>query len=249
MEEIEQRRVAQINAMTGSLAGCDCVDCLNRGFFARLDSDGHRISVPCKCMAIRNSLRYIQKSGLADLLQHYTFARWQQKEAWQKQAFRAALEYLENPAGQWFMMTGRPGSGKTHLCTALCGALMERGKPVRYMLWRDVSVKAKAAVNDETAYKALVGPLKTVPVLYIDDLFKAGRDDRGKPKITPGDVNLAFEILNARYNDKRLLTVISSELSVNAMLDIDEGVGSRIRERTREFYIQLGGKVENWRLI
>lgn len=114
----------------------------------------------------------------------------------------------------------------------------------RYMLWRDVSVRAKAAVNDETEYRKLVEPLKRVKALYIDDLLKTGKGQTP----TTGDVNLAFEILNARYNDSRLITILSSEMTVNQILDLDEAVGSRIYERTKGNYVDLTGK-RNWRLM
>ena len=198
-------------------------------------------------METRRSLSAIRRSGLASLLERYTFETWELKEAWHRQALQLAKKYAEDPNGAWFVMTGRPGTGKTHLCTALCGDLMQRGKRVQYMLWRDVSVQAKALVNDGEEYRRIVNPLKTVPVLYIDDLFKAGKDDRGNMKITQGDVNLAFEIINTRYNDSRLLTIISSEKSMGEILSIDEAVGSRIRERVRDNYLTLE-KAANWRL-
>ena len=89
----------------------------------------------------------------------------------------------------------------------------------------------------------MVEPLKRVKVLYIDDLFKTGKGQQP----TTGDVNLAFELINARYNDSRLLTVIASERSINEILDIDEGVGSRIYERAKEYYADLRGR-KNWRM-
>lgn len=111
------------------------------------------------------------------------------------------------------------------------------------MLWRDVSVRAKAAVNDEDAYRKIVEPLKRVRVLYIDDLFKTGKGQQP----TTGDVNLAFEILNARYNDSSKITLLSSELTVDQILAIDEAVGSRIYERSKGWYFDLTGR-NNWRL-
>lgn len=113
----------------------------------------------------------------------------------------------------------------------------------RYMLWRDVSVQAKAVVNDEEAYSKIVEPLKRVTVLYIDDLFKTGRGQAP----TVGDVNLAFEILNARYNDSRKITIISTELPMEELLNIDEAVGGRIYERSKGNYLDFCGR-ENWRL-
>lgn len=111
------------------------------------------------------------------------------------------------------------------------------------MLWRDVSTQAKAVVNDEAEYRRIVTPLKRVKVLYIDDLFKTGKGQNP----TTGDVNLAFEILNARYNDTSKITLLSSELTMPLILNIDEAVGSRIYERSKHWYFDLTGK-QNWRL-
>ena len=81
-------------------------------------------------------------------------------------------------------------------------------------------------------------------VLYIDDMYKTGKGQQP----TVGDVNLAFEIINARYNDTGKVTIISSERTVEEMLDIDEAVGSRIYERSKGNYLNLYGR-ENWRLL
>jgi DNA replication protein DnaC len=245
--EIERKRAEILNREFGSLVGYDCPDCLNRGYFITVDEEGRRASLECKCMETRRSMELMKRSGLSSLLDRYTFDTWQERETWQSHAAKMAKQYVSNPDGRWFMMTGRPGSGKTHMCTALCGDLMRQGLRVQYMLWRDISVQAKAVVNDEDAYKRIVDPLKAVPVLYIDDLFKAGKDDRGSVKITAGDVNLAFEIINTRHNDKSKLTIISSERSMGDILGIDEATGSRIYERTKDFYIPLDG-AKNWRL-
>ena len=65
--------------------------------------------------------------------------------------------------------------------------------------------------------------------------------------MTDADINLAFEILNARYNDPMLRTVISSELPVEKILAIDEAVGGRIVERARGFICKA--PPENYRLL
>lgn len=187
-------------------------------------------------------MRAIEKSGLSELLKRYKMDSWEERSPWQKMLAGMVRRYAERKDG-WFFLAGSPGTGKTHLCTALCGMLMDQGFSVRYMLWRDVSVRAKACVNDKQEYYAIVEPLKRVSVLYIDDLFKMGKGQEP----TAGDVNLAFEILNARYNDPRLLTVLSSELTVEKIMDIDESVGSRIYERSKNYYANTSGR-KNWRL-
>lgn len=242
-DELERAQIDIINSTPGKLTGCDCPACLNRGYTVKLDEQGRRYSERCRCMDKRDSLGRIKRSGLGDLMERYTLDAWEEPEPWQRRAKELAMQYADKPDGGWFCMVGSVGTGKSHLCSALTGRLIERGAEARYMLWRDVSVRAKAVVNEEAEYRALVEPLKRVRVLYIDDLFKVGKG--GAP--TTGDVNLAFEIINYRYTSPKLLTIISSEKTIDEIMDIDEAVSSRIYERSRGYYLPVTG-MKNWRL-
>lgn len=230
----------------------DCPKCLNRGDFAFVDDDGNFQLRECSCMAKREALRNMYISGLSGMLTRYRLDNWQCREPWQRGLLDAVTRYAERPDG-WFVASGTPGTGKTHICTVLCNLLMERGFPVRYMLWRDFAQKAKAVVNDAEAYDELVTPFLRVRVLYVDDFFKAGRTlNRATGKREPmspteGDVNLAWKIINTRYNNPKLLTIISTEMSLGDITGVDEALGSRIVERARDWYCDLRGK-PNWRL-
>ena len=239
-----------MNNQPGQMTGIDCPVCLNKGHTYHADEQGRLVARECSCMVQRRSVKRLEKSGLSDMIQRYTFEAWEVKERWQQQAKDLALRYAEGQTG-WFLAAGNPGSGKTHLCTAICRELLHQGYDTRYMLWRDVAVEAKAVVTCEEDYRRIVGPLKTVRVLFIDDLFKNGREDRDGKRVrkmpTVGDVNLAFEILNSRYNDSRKITIISTEWNAYDLLDIDEAIGSRIYERSKGYYLDFSDK-PNWRL-
>lgn len=238
-----ERQMAELsNRQPGSLTGLDCPLCLNRGYSIIVNSRGDRVAKDCQCMKQRQTLKYLEKSGLAKVLNIYTFDAWESREPWQREFYDMAKDYAEHPSG-WFCAVGRPGTGKTHLCTAICGALLQRGMEVRYLLWRDFSTQAKAIVNDDDAYQELMAPYKRVKVLYLDDLFKT---DKGQEPTT-ADCNLAFELLNTRYADPDKLTIISSERTMGNLLDIDEAIGSRIYERSKAHYVDLSGR-KNWRL-
>lgn len=241
-DEYLRKRAEWENAMQGNLTGYDCPVCKNRGSVTKI-KDGYLVSVECKCMPIRRSMRHIEKSGMKELIERHTLDNFKTPQWWQTVMKQRAVDFLKNGAGRWFAALGSVGAGKTHICTAICGTMLRAGNEVRYMLWRDMSVKLKAAVNDSEEYDRLIGPFKRADVLYIDDLFKTERGG----KISQGDINLAFELLNYRYCNKRLTTVISSELTMNEILSIDEAVGSRICERCGEYCIELEGK-KNWRM-
>ena len=78
-------------------------------------------------------------------------------------------------------------------------------------------------------------------MLYIDDLFK-------QSIISDADVKLAFEIIDYRARNN-LTTVISSELNVNELIEIDEALGGRIIQLTRgNRYIIAKDRNKNYRL-
>ena len=94
--------------------------------------------------------------------------------------------------------------------------------------------------------------LKTVEVLYIDDLFKPIRGANGQ--ITPpsyADIRLAMEIINYRYNNPVLITIISGERTIDELLYLDEALAGRISQLSKEggYCINLAkdGK-KNWRM-
>ena len=117
--------------------------------------------------------------------------------------------------------------------------LLLAGMHVRYMLWRDEIVRIKQGGEE---LQGLLEELKNVQVLYIDDLFKSG-----DLRPTAADINYAFEILNYRYNNPKLLTILSSELTEDELLDVDEAVGGRIYERARAFTVGRS-RDKNYRL-
>lgn len=243
-KEYEQFKVDGLNATEGNRHeedGYHCNICKNKGYVIKLveDEDGsfHQVCSDCKCVEIRNSIMRMKRSGLKDIIKDYTFDKFEDTEPWQKAIKGAAAEYAKNPEG-WFFLGGQSGSGKTHLCTAICREFLLAGKRVRYMLWRDDIVRIKGAVTDSEEYSKVIDQFKTVDVLYIDDLFKTGKTaDNSIQKPTGADINVAFEIINYRYNNPSLLTIISSELTEDELLDIDEAIGGRIYERAKAFTI------------
>ena len=219
------------------LDNVDCPICHNTGCIVTKAPDGTLKASECACMAKRVSIRRLERSGLKDAINRYTFKNYVADTMERKKVLYAAEDFCRNDKG-WFFISGKSGSGKTHICTAICSRMMEQNKNVRYMLWRDETVLLKALTTDCEEYQRQIRPFKSVPVLYIDDFLKGGH--------TEADIRLAFEILNSRYNDSQLRTIISSELTLFEILGIDEAVGGRIYERSKGYVLEAPR--ENWRL-
>ena len=102
----------------------------------------------------------------------------------------------------------------------------------------------KAVVNDEN-YQEMISKYKDAQVLYIDDFFKV----RNGEKPTTGDINLAFEIINHRLLEKDKITIISSEKTLDEIMDYDEATMSRIYQKAGSYKFNIGkDRSKNFRL-
>jgi len=226
-------QIQRYNEEEGYLKGKDCQSCKNKGYIMILD-DGYTALKPCECLKQRQKTVNVERSGLQKLIQDYTFETFEAKTMWQRVIKESAQAFVSDKA-HWFFIGGQVGAGKTHICTAIVNELLKQGKQALYMLWREEVVKLKSFVGDGKEYMKVIEPFKTKEVLYIDDLFKT---EKGKSPSTT-DITIAFEILNARYQDNDLITIISSEKIIKEILVIDEAIASRIFEKTKGYCTQI----------
>ena len=231
--------------------GYNCSICKNKGFIfvpqLYLGSYNEK-QVFCKCTKIRNTIRALNRSGLADVVHDFTFDKYIASEPWQQSILEKAKTYLTECENNWFFFGGTTGSGKTHICTAIAVTLLKQSKEVKYMLWRDEASRLKAMVNS-LEYADKIEEYKNVDVLYIDDLFKTGKTEaQGKQRPTQADINLAFEIINSRAIQKKI-TIISSECTMTDLIDIDEAVAGRIKQKSGIYCINIApDRSKNYRL-
>lgn len=223
--------------------GVECDRCGNHEFYWVV-RDGEKFYHECECKAKRDNLRRLRRSGLLDAVREKTFGAYQTPREWQRRAKETVLRFVLDKDRRWMLLSGQPGSGKSHLCTAAAGKFIAAGAETRYMRWVDESTALKALVTDDAEYSRRITPLKTCKVLYIDDFWKT---QKGKEP-TAADVKLAFDLLDYRYCNRGLITMISTERTIDEMLDIDSAVGSRIYEMTDGFRLEFAGEDKNWRL-
>jgi DNA replication protein DnaC len=130
---------------------------------------------------------------------------------------------------------------------------IRQGLETRYMIWPEEIQGIQSSVNDPERYEAKMKELKEADVLYIDDLFKHGKDEHTGKMRTPSEpeVRRAFEIINHRYNNQNKITIISGEWTLFELNDIDQALAGRIAENTKEqgFCINLRPDFnKNWRM-
>lgn len=211
-----------------------------------------RTVAKCECRKAREAEERMMRSGLAQALKSQTFETFEQNTPLQRQLYQTGKKFLTavqdkaNPRRPWLYIGGNPGSGKTHICTAISGELLKANIGCLYMQWVDEARRLKSLVNDEN-FEAYVAEYINIPVLYIDDLLKQKYTQN--PAFSEADIKIAFTILNARYLQNKP-TIISSEWDlIDQLLPADEGVFSRVYERCKGYTVTIArNPANNYRL-
>lgn len=246
-EEYQQQRIDWYNQSVGNLNeadGYNCDICKNKGYIARLDKNGYEVHRACKCQKTRAALKRAKRSGLDNIITEYTFDKFNDTEEWQRYVKNTAQAFCADDEYKWFYIGGQVGAGKTHICTAIAAHYIRAGLEVKYMLWSEEAKKLKSLVNDKS-YQFEIEIYKNIDVLYIDDFLKVKNGENP----TPADINLAFEIINHRLLDKDKITIISSEKTLDELMEYDEATMSRIYQRTGVYKLNIGkDRNKNYRL-
>lgn len=217
-----------------------CPICKDLGqVIADYEEDGTPLWTHCVCVNKNLSLRRLEASGMANLARRYTFDNFKVSLPHQQYMFDTANKYMRESPLPWLYIGGQPGTGKTHICTAIVTDLINRGYRAEYLIWRNVAAELNAMMNTPE-YGVKMRKYQTVPLLYIDDFLKGSASQ--------GDINKAFEIINSRYCNS-LPTIISSERPLKEVISLDEALGSRIAERAKGYNITIAhGLRKNIRL-
>lgn len=217
LTEIDSKRTYKPN-------GYDCPHCGNKGGKSSFNKvTGQSWWKPCNCLENKKNLLNIEKSGLGELL-NYRVKDFEATNEFQMVMKSKAVDYIRNATNEWFLALGQPGCGKTMLCSAICNQRLKEGKVVKYIIWNEfISVVKNLKVDSER--NDYYHEYLKADVLYIDDLLK------GKP--TDFELKIAFQTINYRYNSN-LPTVISSELSIEDLQELDEAIASRMYQKAKD---------------
>lgn len=191
----------------------------------------------CDCVLKRIAretfMQRIEESGLQTQLATKTFKTYKVTNNKQKAILEKCILFSKNPQNMLALL-GQTGAGKTHLGTAVVGNLVYEGYTASYVEWqnemniaRDDYYKVKQSKLDEW---------KSVDVLYIDDLFK--NKDNDINLISSNEFNVAWDIIDHRLK-RDMITIISSEFTIEEFIELDEGTGSRLNEMAGEYLLPI----------
>lgn len=215
----------------------------------------NEVWVRCSCIEWRRAQKLMKSSEITEEFKRLGFKNFctDGKPQVVIDAYECALEYYQdfenvrNERRNSIALLGQPGAGKTHLLTAIANNLIQR-KHVSVLYFPYVE-GFNDLKEDFDKLEEKLERMKKVDVLFIDDLFKPTGRDR-KPRATEWQIEQMYAVINHRYLNHQPI-MISSELTVDELVDVDEALGTRIYEMCQDFCVVIKGdrKILNHRLV
>jgi DNA replication protein DnaC len=145
-------------------------------------------------------------------------------------AFRLVREYPAVDRGLVFM--GTCGVGKTHLSVAILRGLIEKGVPCLFYEFGSLLKEIQNSYNaiSQTSELKVLAPVFEAEVLVLDEL--------GASKPTDWVRDTMMQIINTRYNDRKL-TIFTTNYLDGRRSEKDETLEDRIGVRLRSRLFEM----------
>lgn len=226
MEKLKIRRMSLTHSQNSTPSECEV--CRDREWVFWKDEAGEMQMRPCICQLKKRAKKFMMLSGISNSYESKSFDNFASDDLKTKTAKETALKYVQDFRGKNLILTGLTGSGKTHLAIAVIKGIIDQGVMAKYVSYRDLVNEIKYSGDQERAKRLKKYTESTI--LLIDDLYK------GKP--SDADINALYEVINCRYT-KRLGTVITTELSINEINDIESSIAGRLVEYAEGYIVQM----------
>ena len=171
--------------------------------------------------------RMFRNSGLTEKQLKQTFKSYRNYDAETGRAKCAAFKASQDNSG--LVLSGKRGTGKTHLAVAVGLESMHHGRQSKFYLVNELLDELRDAnVNDHEGYNALMKSCKEVPCLILDDL--------GKERTTGAGLDYLYQIVDYRYRHDLQTVITTNALSVEELASWGNGqyttpMVSRVLER------------------
>ncbi len=204
-----------------------CQVCQGTGYL-RVDvpvghpSFGRAVRCVCKnrqlALQRRNELWKLSNLGA---FEEMTFATFNAVLPGVREAFEAAQHFAQSADPPWLVLSGKCGTGKTHLAAAIANERFSQGEIVLFCVVPQLldHLRSAFAPTSETTYDALFDKILEAGLLILDDL--------GAEHSTAWAQEKLFQIINHRYM-QRMPTVVTTN---QALGNLEERIRSRLNDK------------------
>ncbi len=197
---------------------------------------------PCRCTVKDKRAQLLVRADIPKRYENCTLETYKpqggSKDSWTSQY--AALEFAKTLVSEYplaemgLLFVGSCGVGKTHLAVGIIRALIEqKGIPCLFYDFRDLLKEIQNSYNpiSNSSELGVLAPVYEAKVLVLDDL--------GATKPTDWARDTMFQIINNRYNDRKvtIFTTNYLDISTDQMSkeeSLTDRIGVRLRSRLRE---------------
>jgi DNA replication protein DnaC len=202
----------------------------------------------CRCRAQEQQTRLIEAARIPRRYSECSLSSYHPENGnyTQLRAFNYAYKIVrEYPAVErGLLFAGGVGVGKTHLSVAILRALVEKGTPCLFYEFGALLKEIQDSYNaiSQTSELKVLAPVYEIEVLVLDEL--------GASKPTDWVRDTMMQIINARYNDRKLTIFTTNHLDTpRSERDetLEERIGVRLRSRLYEMCQTVQVEGEDYR--
>lgn len=202
---------------------------------------------PCACKIKQQHEESLKHTGI-DLIEYKTksLETFKRDTVLAMKMYDMAIKFINDPDAKGIGYFGKSGTGKTHICIAICNELVKQGIIHKYFNYRRDMQNLKSLMFDEENYNKKLSEYLTIPVLYMDDFLKLAKNNNGSINIQ--ELQIAFDIVNTRYINKKKI-IMSSEYTIAEIKEIDEALGSRLFEMINPYGLKVEGENRRFKAV
>ncbi|HYK43160.1 MAG TPA: ATP-binding protein [Thermoanaerobaculia bacterium] len=225
-----------------------CSSCGGTGWILQT-VEGRKVARSCSC---REGVLQSERLAAAEIPERYrscNFDNFSDTNASLMKAKNLAREFVDTyPAvDAGLLLLGPSGRGKTHLACAILSELVaKKGVTGIYGDFSDLLMKIQTSFRPDAdlSKESILQPYAEAEVLVLDEL--------GASKPHPWVLDVLYNLLNTRYNRKRI-TIVTSNFEDEPDKDsgerdrLEDRVGSRIRSRLFEMCLMVTMRGDDFR--
>lgn len=202
----------------------------------------------CRCRTEDQKRKLIETANIPHRYERCTFSNYHPAKGNASQLVALALSHQlvrDYPAmDRGLLLMGSCGVGKTHLAAAILHGLVEKGVPCLFYEFGSLLKEIQNSYNpvSQSLELKVLAPVFKAEVLVLDEL--------GASKPTDWVRDTMMQVINTRYNNKRLTIFTTNYLDgrhQTTLESLEERVGVRQRSRLYEMCRTVLIEGEDWR--